>query len=301
VTADRASCSGTGLPTRPPHGIVADMTDGPSPTPGTRAAAPAASPTQFGPALITHLEHMYASPQAVAQRKRFRQLVAARPGETGVDIGCGLAHLSSELAGDVAPNGRIVGIDSSADMLAAAQRRVASQGLTASVELRAGDATRLDLPDAIADFAVVVQVYSYVPDVAAAIVEAARVLRPGGRLAILDTDWDQCVYASADDARTRRMIDGRWRFAHPHLPRQLHGLLRAAGLTLRTCEAFPIVETRYDPDSFGASLTEVCRNAAVRHGVDAGDADAWVADIRSRSGDGEYFFSVNRTMFVADK
>ena len=263
-------------------------------------AAPA-SPTCFGPALVAHLEHMYASPQVVAQRKRFRELVAARPGETGVDIGCGLAHLSSELARDVAPGGRIVGIDSSVDMIAAALRRVASQGLAASVELRSGDATRLDLPDAMADFAVVVQVYSYVPDVAAAIADAARVLRPGGRLAILETDWDQCVYASADDARTRRMIDGRWRFAHPHLPRQLHGLLRDAGLTLRTCEAFPIVETRFDPDSFGASLTEVCRNAAVRHGVDAADADAWLADIRGRTDDGEYFFSVNRTMFVATR
>ena len=276
-----------------------------SPTHAARSQAPAhlptESPTHFGPALVAHLEHMYASPQMVAQRKRFRELVAARPGETGVDIGCGLAHLSSELARDVAPGGRIVGIDSSADMIAAAQRRVDSQGLAASVELRAGDATRLDLPDAMADFAVVVQVYSYVPDVAAAIVDAARVLRPGGRLAILETDWDQCVYASADDARTRRMVDGRWRFVHPYLPRQLHGLMRAAGLTLRTCEAFAIVETRYDPDSFGVSVMEVCRNAAVRHGVDAAEADAWVADIRSRTGDGEYFFSANRTMFVATK
>ena len=259
------------------------------------------SPTHFGPALVAHLEHMYASPQAVAQRKRFRELVAAKPGETGVDIGCGLAHLSSELARDVAPGGRIVGIDSSADMISAAQRRVASQGLAALVELRAGDATRLDLPDAMADFAVVVQVYSYVPDVAAASAIAARILRPGGHLAILETDWDQCVFASADDARTRRMVDGRWRFVHPQLPRQLHGLLRDAGLTLRTCEAFPIVETRYDPDSFGSSLVDVCRNAAVRQGVEAADADAWVADIRGRTRDGDYYFSVNRTIFVATK
>ena len=96
-------------------------------------------------------------------------------------------------------------------------------------------------------------------------------------------------------------VDGRWRFAHPHLPRHLHRLMHDAGLTLRICEAFAIVETRYDPDSFGASVMEVCRNAAVRQGVDAADADAWVADIRSRTGAGDYFFSANRTMFVATK
>jgi hypothetical protein len=48
-------------------------------------------------------------------------------------------------------------------------------------------------------------------------------------------------------------------------------------------------------------LLEVCRNAAVRHGADAADADAWVADIRGRTGDGDYFFSVNRYMFIATK
>ena len=97
------------------------------------------------------------------------------------------------------------------------------------------------------------------------------------------------------------LFDGRWRFAHWQLPRQLHGMFRRAGLTLARAEAFPIVETRYDPASFGVGLIAIARNAAVRHGVDAAAADAWAADIHARGNDGDYFFCVNRFMFVAVK
>ena len=99
----------------------------------------------------------------------------------------------------------------------------------------------------------------------------------------------------------RRIFDGRWRFEHWHLPRELHRMFRDAGLTLAKAEAFPIVETRYDPDAFGVGLIAVARNAAVRHGVDAAAADAWVADIHARGADGDYFFCVNRFMFIAVK
>ena len=255
----------------------------------------------FNARMAANLDRLYASPQVLAQRQRLRQLIAAQPGEHGVDVGCGLGHLSCELALDVGDTGRITGIDASADMVSGAQQRAARLGVGDRVTPRLGDATALDLSDGSADFVVAVQSYSYVPQVEQAIKEAARVLRPGGRLAVLETDWDLCVYASADPAQMRRLFDGRWRFAHSHLPRQLHRMFRDAGLRLAQAEAFPILETRYDPDSFGVGLVQIARNAAVRHGADATQADAWVADIHARTAEGDYFFCVNRFMFVAVK
>ena len=258
-------------------------------------------PTQFDATMVARLDKMYASPQAVAQRAKFRELLAARPGETGVDVGCGLGHLLCELARDVAPDGRIIGLDASPDMVSASISRMENESLTDCAEARLGNAVVLDLPDESADFVVVVQVYSYVQDVLRAIQEAARVLRKGGRLAILETDWDMCVYESKDQSLTRRILDGQWRFAHSHLPRQLHRLFRESGLTLARCEVFPIIETQYDTGSFGASLVAIARDAAVRHGVDPAEADDWAADIRARSRNGEYFFCTNRFIFIATK
>ena len=263
--------------------------------------APPSKPQVFNAAMAAQLDRLYASPQVVAQRRRLRELINAQPGEHGLDVGCGLGHLSCELALDVGAAGRITGIDASADMVAGANERAARLGVADRVSALLGDATALALPDASLDVVVAVQSYSYVPAVEQAIAEAARVLRPGGRLAVLETDWDLCVYQSADDAQMRRLFDGRWRFAHWHLPRQLHRMFRNAGLTLARTEAFPIVETRYDPESFGVGLIAVTRNAAVRHGVDAAEADAWVADIHARVNDGDYFFCVNRFMFIATK
>jgi arsenite methyltransferase len=261
-----------------------------------------ASPTVFNAKAAAQLERMYASPQVVAQRAKFRELLAARPGETGVDVGCGLAQLAIELARDVAPGGRIVALDNSEHMVGEAAARIAAAGLAGAVTVRQGDATALDLADGSVDFVVATQVFSYVPDVARAVAEAARVLRPGGRLAVLETDWDLCTYESADPPLTRRILEARARhFAHPHLPRQLHRLMQSAGLALSRCEAVPLIETRYDPESFGAGMLPVARSAALKSGIDATAVENWVADIRSRTAEGEYFFSTFRFVFVATR
>jgi SAM-dependent methyltransferase len=171
-------------------------------------------------------------------------------------------------------------------MLNAARARIEKEKLTALVEARLGDAVALDLPDESVDFVAVVQVYSYVQEVTSAIQEAARVLRKGGRLAVLETDWDMCVYESKDPALTRRMLDGRLRFVHSCLPSQLHRVFAESGLALARCEAFPIIETRYDADSFGVNLVSIgkppCSMASVPR-------QTWATDIRSRSKIGDIF------------
>jgi arsenite methyltransferase len=259
------------------------------------------SPTVFDARAAAQLERMYSSPQVLAQRAAFRAILGARPGETGVDVGCGLAHLTLELAQDVLPGGRIVACDNSAHMVAEAAARVAAAGL-ANVTVRQSDATALGLPEASADFVAAAQVYSYVPDVARAVAEAARVLRPGGRLAVLETDWDLCTFESADPPLARRMIEARSRhFAHPHLPRHLHRLMREAGLRLQRCEAVPLIETRYEPESFGAGMLRLMRSAAVRGGIDAAAAERWIADIGARTAEGEYFFAAIRFVFIGTK
>lgn len=96
------------------------------------------------------------------------------------DLGCGTGELSTVLAPFVA---RIVAVDRSADMLQAARRRLRDH---ANVEVRSGDLQALPIADGELDAATLMLVLHYVPDPAAALAEAARALRPGGRLLIVD-------------------------------------------------------------------------------------------------------------------
>ena len=259
--------------------------------------------TNFDAAHIAQLDRAYSTPQILDQRRRFRATVAAHPGEIGLDVGCGPGHLACELAREVAPGGRIVAIDNSPQSVDATKARVTKEELTDSVNVRVGDATALEFPNDTFDFVIAAQVYSFVPNVAQAIEEAARVLRKGGRLLVLESDWDMCIWKSRDPVFTRRMISARaeTQFAHPYLPRDLHKLFRAAGLTVGDVTTLSIVETRYDPSSYGASVIGTTRDQALKHGLPAPDVAAWEQDLRSRTTEGEWFFCLNRFIFTGTK
>jgi arsenite methyltransferase len=155
--------------------------------------------TKFDAADIARLDRAYSTPQIVDQRRRLRAFLGASPGEVGLDVGCGPGHLACELAREVAPEGRIVAIDKSPESVDATKARAVKEELTDSVDVRVSDATALGFPDDTFDFVVAVQVYSFVSNVARAIEEAARVLRKGGRLLVLESDWDICVYGNLEN------------------------------------------------------------------------------------------------------
>jgi ubiquinone/menaquinone biosynthesis C-methylase UbiE len=257
----------------------------------------------FGAADIARLDRAYSTPQIVDQRRRIRAVVGARRSEVGLDVGCGPGHLACELAKEVAPGGRIFAIDKSPESVDATKARAVKEELTDSVDVQVGDANALEFPDDTFDFVVAAQVYSFVPNVAQAIEEAARVLRKGGRLMVLESDWDMCIWKSRDPIFTRRMISARaeTQFAHAYLPRDLHKLFRAAGLTVADVDTFSIVETRYDPNSYGASVIGTTRDQALKHGLPAPDVAAWEQDLRSRTTEGEWFFCLNRFIFTGTK
>jgi ArsR family transcriptional regulator len=96
------------------------------------------------------------------------------------DLGCGTGPVTAALAPFVR---RVVAVDQSRAMLAAARGRL--KGLE-NVELRSGDLEELPIEDRELDAAVLLLVLHYVVDPAKALAEARRVLKPGGRLLVMD-------------------------------------------------------------------------------------------------------------------
>ncbi len=261
------------------------------------------SPTlQFDDASSRRIETIYSTPDVVAQREAVREALAIGPGERVLDIGSGPGFLAAELAACASPGGAVVGTDVSESMLAIAAARLGSAG-DADLRFEHADACALPFADASFDAVVSTQVYEYVEDIALALRELARVLRPSGRALVLDTDWDSIVWHSRDPSRMQRILDA-WveHLVDPHLPRRLIRVLSDAGLTVDLCQVVPIVNVRSNDNTCSAGMTELIADfVAGRQGLTEADAVAWSEDLDDLSTSGDYFLSLNRYLFRARK
>lgn len=246
------------------------------------------------------LEAVYLTADLVAQRRTVLALLDARPGDRIVDVGCGPGLLAVDLAAAVGRGGEVLAVDVSESMVAMASRRCAE---LAHVRTGQAYANALPAPDGAFDAVVCTQVLEYVPDAAGALREFARVLRPGGRLLLMDTDWESCVWHSGDPARMRRMIDA-WdsHCAHPHLPGRLVPMLSDAGFTDVQVSVHALVTHTRFAGTFCAGMVDSLARHAVRTAqVEAETVAQWREDLFRIDADGRTFFSLNRHLFMGTR
>lgn len=130
----------------------------------------------------------YASLLSFGQDPRWRRFLASRveagPGDTILDVATGTAAVARELTSR--SGCRVVGVDQSAEMLAEGRRQVARAGVSSLVELRQAQAEKLPFDDAAFDGLTFTYLLRYVDDPAATMREVARVVKPGGTIAMLE-------------------------------------------------------------------------------------------------------------------
>jgi arsenite methyltransferase len=255
---------------------------------------------QFDEAESRRLEAVYLTPDVVSQRREVMKALQLGAGERVLDIGSGPGLLAAEMAEAVGPQGRVCGIDASDAMIAMARKRCAGMPWC---EFQKADAGAIPYPVASFDGAVSTQVYEYVRDIPAALGELHRVLRPGGRVAILDTDYGSLVIHTEHPARMARIL-AAWdqHFVHSHLPRVLSRELREAGFAVRHRAAIPMFNPEFQDNTYGKGMLQIMRAFAVgKDGISESEADAWYAEFAHLAAQDKFFFSLNRYLFVAEK
>jgi arsenite methyltransferase len=243
---------------------------------------------------------MYVTPDVVEQRRQFLRALKPQKGENVLDVGSGPGFLAAEIAEVTGSAGSVHGIDVSEPMVDLARDHCAQLPW---VTFSQADATHLPFADNSFDAAISTQVLEYVADVDAALAEIHRVLRPAGRIVVVDTDWDSIVWQSSNRSRMDRML-AAWEehAADPYLPRTLSGRLVRAGFNVELQEVVPILNPDFDQNTYSNRLIDLIVSFVSGHSDTSGDeAQKWADELRNNAGNGQYFFSLNRYLFLGVK
>jgi len=168
---------------------------------------------------------------AVARWKTLSfDLLEAGPGAVVVDVGCGLGDDVRALAQRTAPDGRAIGVDRSASMIAEARRR-SEGGAGAGGEFVVADAASIPLEAGIADGCRCERLLQHVEDPAAVVREMARVVRARGIVLAAEPDWGTLVVDGGDpEIESALAAVAMTRVRSPAAGRSLRRLLSEAGL-----------------------------------------------------------------------
>jgi ubiquinone/menaquinone biosynthesis C-methylase UbiE len=156
-----------------------------------------------------------------------------RAGQRLLDVGCGPGTITADLASIVAP-GRVTGLDPAEAVLVQARHAAAERGLS-TVDFMTGDVHALDAPDGSFDVVHAHQVLQHLADPVGALAEMRRVTRPGGIVAVRDSDYAAFTWYPEDPVLDRWLevyrAVARRNGAEPDAGRRLLSWAQRAGFT----------------------------------------------------------------------
>ena len=263
---------------------------------------PSAVSAEDAARMAAFLEDRARCPDQAQVNAALRDAVAGRPGERVLEVGCGSGALCRLVAPDLRPGGEMVGVDVAPDMIAAARRYAATDPHPQPLSLpgRGARCASMSHPPsncpttaAAFDAAFAARLLLHVADPVAVVREMARVVKPGGRVVLMDWDWETLAVTHPDRELTRRLL--HWRCDHHGgdnwSGRKLLGYLLDAGLHNPT--VIPVVTlARDETAALTGTLWRAAEVARDRGGITPDEHDAWVGELKRQIAAGRFLASI---------
>jgi SAM-dependent methyltransferase len=215
-------------------------------------------------------------------------------------LGCGTGVDARALKRVTNTPARIVGVDHSPALIDVARQRTADEGLAGDIEYVVGDAHGLAVDDGQFEIVIMHTLLSHVDDPLHVLREARRVCRPGGSVAVFDSDFASLSFAYPD-AGVAATIEETLRqlvFANPRVMREMPRLLREAGLEL--AEATAVAYADIGSGNFWANVPAVYAPILRRSELlPATVIDEWLAYQTGAVEQGTFFGAANFYTYIA--
>jgi SAM-dependent methyltransferase len=252
--------------------------------------------------LVNRLEARGKHPRFIEMMQQYLDAMDIDSAASVLDLGCGTGVASRAIARRKGFAGRVIGIDRSPYLSAAATRLAQEEGLGNVIEFGTGDSHSLGIADAAFDAVVAHTLLSHVEDQLAVLKEIVRVVRPGGQVGIFDGDYASMTLAVDEPAKAKAMDEMivNAQVTNPRIIREMPGLLRAVGLE-RTAAFAHVVADIGTADFFAPTLQALKRLLPKSGAMSESDAGAWADAMMKRSEEGTYFGASNFYSYVAKR
>ncbi|MET0108403.1 MAG: methyltransferase domain-containing protein [Candidatus Thiodiazotropha sp.] len=221
------------------------------------------------------------------------QLILTDPAKV-LEVGCGTGAMIRSFVRSEDFNSHAVGIDQSGSFIDAAKSFARLERLENRVQFQIGDAHDLDFPSASFDTVIANTLISHVSDPARVLKEMARVVGPGGIIAVFDGDYASLTYAFPDHDFGRQMDSAlaTASFNNPRVMRDLPRMLDTYGLQLISAWGDAVVEI--GEGSYFKSFAETYAPYVTISGLMTEDeVDNWLSVQREAMESGTFFASCN--------
>ena len=260
---------------------------------GNAWANPSTTSTANVIQMAAFLEERSHSPDMQEVDQKLCELVAPKHGELILEVGMGSGALCRRLIPCIQPKGIVVGVDISYTMTKKAVEYAHSAGINRGVDFGSALAEALPFENACFDCAVAARLLLHVSNPARVIGEMMRVVKPGGKVVVMDWDFGTVAVDHPDREMTRQLLN--WRNDHHGgnnwSGRQLWRYMNEAGL--QNVAAYPCVLVAHDESNgLTQSLWRAAQVACEAGAISEHEREIWVTELKKHIQAGTFFASI---------